>query len=136
MLQAASGQREKQAHTMHRTSHKHTQALDDVAGDLLQLREKVARGSMPDFDSLDKDHKGSLSADEFKALTSFVGDAEEVFKKIDFNGSGKIDKEEYNKAVKDGLLKPENFPATKSNAFRPALLTLWAILLSALLRYQ
>jgi len=91
--------------------------LDAVAGDLLQLKQAMVRknglhfeGAVPNFDTLDKDHKGSLSLDDFKALVSSdASGVEDIFKKVDKNGSGKIDKEEYDRAVTDGIIKAELF---------------------------
>lgn len=112
-------------------------ALDDVAGDLLQMREALVHQEemreyrekkVPDFETLDKEHVGSLSLERFRKASEhgLRSDAEEVIRKIDQNGSGKIDKAEYDKAVKDGLITSDLF----SQAFRLPISMVWIMLLN------
>jgi len=93
--------------------------LDGVAGTLLQLEETVKleqmrrRGDLPSFEFLDKEHRGSLSLEEFKqSLSSVVSDPDVLFHKLDKNSKGTIDKAEYELGVKENLItvddiKPE-----------------------------
>lgn len=110
----------------------HRRGLDRVAGQLLQLEEAVVRDQMrrtgranpPSFDSLDQSHAGSISVDAFKEfLSSSVSDPDGLMKKLDVDSSGKIDRQEYDKAVKDNMikcedLKPELCGKEDSAAFR------------------
>lgn len=121
-------------------------ALDDVAGNLLQLKQAVTQDlssrtlqrerGVPSFDAIDVDHKGSLSLEEFKSIASaHFSDPDDTFKKIDQNGSGKIDRQEYDQAVKDGIIKSDFFDTPKSasiNIFRMHISTLLLVLVALL----
>lgn len=120
--------------------------LDDVAGNLLQLKQAVTQDlssrslqrerGVPSFDTVDIDHKGSLSLEEFKSIASaHFSDPDDTFKKIDQNGSGKIDREEYDQAVKDDIIKSDFFDTPKSasiNIFRTHISTLLLVLVALL----
>jgi len=120
--------------------------LDDVAGNLLQLKQAVTQDlssrslqrerGVPSFDAIDLDHKGSLSLEEFKSIASaHFSDPDDTFKKIDQNGSGKIDREEYDQAVKEGIIKSDFFDTPKSasiNIFRTHISTLLLVLVALL----
>lgn len=127
--------------------------LDDVAGNLLQLKQAVTqdlnnvkerssrspqKGGVPSFDTIDKDHKGSLSLEEFRSIASaHFSDPDDTFKKIDENGSGKIDRQEYDQAVKAGIIKSDSFdtdtPKSASiNIFRTHISILLLVLVAPL----
>lgn len=120
--------------------------LDDVAGNLLQLKQAVTQDlssrslqrerGVPSFDAIDLDHKGSLSLEEFKSIASaHFSDPDDTFKKIDQNGSGKIDREEYDQAVKEQIIKSDFFDTPKSasiNIFRTHISTLLLVLVALL----
>jgi hypothetical protein len=98
-------------------------SLDAVAGNLLELKEAVVLHSLsmqsanavPDFDALDEKHEGSLNLEQFTAHAKSPTIGEDVFKKIDKDASGKIDQEEYDKAVQDGIVTVDVIDASPTS---------------------
>lgn len=123
--------------------HKKSQGgLDSVAVALLGLKQVVVRSrnpddkadggdddvdkqvqQLPDWETLDPEHKGSLTLDDIKEVVGDdVSSLDAVFKKIDKDGSGKIDEKEYDAAKKDGTVTPEMFDDSASILRKPHVL--------------